>query len=155
MASWVTAFFDVKGTFLNERFKNNKQLYMTVPWGSKKHYPDDVLLLLLCTIYGLKQAAIQFWRELQRAFKFMKFKRNKTDPYLSFRWVDGYLMIWIMWVDDCLCAGPPDLMEKSKKEMSSMFECEELGKMQEYVGCNVDQDDDVGKIKLIQPILLQ
>eukprot|EP00957_Ditylum_brightwellii_P136135 10382179-Ditylum_brightwellii.AAC.1 len=80
MISWATTLLDVKGVFLNDIFKNNKQLYMTVLQGFEKYYPDNVLLLLLCTIYGLKQAANLFWRELQKAFKFMKFNRNKDDP---------------------------------------------------------------------------
>eukprot|EP00957_Ditylum_brightwellii_P078625 5977616-Ditylum_brightwellii.AAC.1 len=118
-------------------------------------YPAHALLLLLRTIYGLKQAAMQFWRELQKAFKYMKFKRNKVDPCLRFSWIDGFLVVWITWVDDYLNAGPPMLVEKSKTPMKSVFDCDELGEMEEYVGCKVDYNKDLGKMKLTQPVLLQ
>eukprot|EP00957_Ditylum_brightwellii_P204055 15337406-Ditylum_brightwellii.AAC.1 len=107
---------------------------MTVPKGFERFYPSDVLLELLKTIYGLKQAAIQFWRELQKAFKFMEFLRNKADPCLSFKWINGKLVLWITWVDDCLNAGPDNNVKKSVNEMSSLFETEELGELEEYVG---------------------
>eukprot|EP00957_Ditylum_brightwellii_P127878 9752006-Ditylum_brightwellii.AAC.1 len=64
MAGWIGRILDVKGAFLNRRFQNGEVLYMGVPQGFERFYPEDVLLLLLRTIYGLKQAAMQFWREL-------------------------------------------------------------------------------------------
>eukprot|EP00957_Ditylum_brightwellii_P070155 5329200-Ditylum_brightwellii.AAC.1 len=66
MAGWATRLLDVNGAFLNGRFQNKEQLYMIVPQGFERVYPEDVLLLLLRTLYGLKQAAMQFWRELQK-----------------------------------------------------------------------------------------
>eukprot|EP00957_Ditylum_brightwellii_P012612 953270-Ditylum_brightwellii.AAC.1 len=90
---------------------------MTVPQGFKRFYPADILLLLLKTIYGLKQAAIQFWRELQKAFKFMGYKRNKANPCMAFKWVDSRLVLWITWVDDCHNARPEQEARKAVKEM--------------------------------------
>eukprot|EP00957_Ditylum_brightwellii_P102113 7783758-Ditylum_brightwellii.AAC.1 len=68
MADWATALLDVKGAFLNRMFRNGEHLYITVLQGFERFYPADVLLLLLKTIYSLKQAAIQFWCKLQKAF---------------------------------------------------------------------------------------
>jgi len=48
---------DVKGAFLCGDFQEEKLIYMKVPEGFEKHYLGDVLMLLLRTIYGLKQAA--------------------------------------------------------------------------------------------------
>eukprot|EP00957_Ditylum_brightwellii_P077734 5906814-Ditylum_brightwellii.AAC.1 len=97
LAAWTAKLLDVKGAFLNGRFQNGKILYMHVSQGFKRFYPPDVLLLLLRTLYGLKQAAIQFWRELQKAFCFMVYKRNRADPCLMYKWVDGYLVVWMTW----------------------------------------------------------
>eukprot|EP00957_Ditylum_brightwellii_P015793 1189146-Ditylum_brightwellii.AAC.1 len=60
MVGWVTQLLDIEGAFLNGRFQNGEILYMGVPQGFQKYYPPDVLLLLLRTIYSLKQAAMQF-----------------------------------------------------------------------------------------------
>eukprot|EP00957_Ditylum_brightwellii_P211343 15366072-Ditylum_brightwellii.AAC.3 len=66
MASWASNLLDVKGAFLNGRFQNGERLYMGAPKGFELLYPKYVLLLLLRSLYGLKQAAMQVWRELQK-----------------------------------------------------------------------------------------
>ena len=96
---------DVQGAFLNGRFQRDEVLYVDVPEGFKEYYPKNVLLRLVRTIYGLKQAAMQFWREMKQAFSHMEYKRNKADPCLYHKWIGGKLMIWITWVDNCLIAG--------------------------------------------------
>ena len=140
MASWWSELLDVKGAFLNGRFENGEKLYMHVPQGFERFYPGNVLLLLLRTIYGLKQSAIQYWKEMQRAFKFMNYERSKADPCLYFRWINGRIIIWLTWVDDCLIAGPKKEVIEAKKTMMNLFECEEVGEMKEYVGCKVEHN---------------
>ncbi len=52
---------DVRGAFLKGTFGNGEILYMHVPQGMEHHYPGrNIVLLLLKTIYGLKQAAYRF-----------------------------------------------------------------------------------------------
>ena len=79
---------------------------MELPQGMEKYYPVTVLLLFLKTLYGLRQDAAHFYKYLLKAFRFMKYARNRADPCLYFRWVKGELVIWISWVDDCLLVGP-------------------------------------------------
>eukprot|EP00957_Ditylum_brightwellii_P070326 5342611-Ditylum_brightwellii.AAC.1 len=137
MANWATALLDVKGTFLNGMFRNREHLYMMVPQGFERFYPADVLLLLLKTICSLKQAAIQFWCELQKVFKFMGYKRNKADPCTAFKW------------------NEEQEVRKAVKEMHLMFECKDLGMLDEYVGCKIKHKHNEGWMKLMQPVLLQ
>eukprot|EP00957_Ditylum_brightwellii_P108299 8262075-Ditylum_brightwellii.AAC.1 len=110
MVSWIAQFLDVKGEFLNCRFQNGEELYMGIPQGFEELYPPNVVLLLLRQVCGLKQAAVKFWRELQKALCYMSYSGNKADPCLAFQWIDGLLVIWIIWVDDCLAIGPPKLV---------------------------------------------
>eukprot|EP00957_Ditylum_brightwellii_P166497 12673591-Ditylum_brightwellii.AAC.1 len=58
LAAWTAELLDVKGAFLNGRFQNGKALYIHDPQGFERFYPSDVLLLLLRTSFGLKQAAM-------------------------------------------------------------------------------------------------
>lgn len=51
---------DVKGTFLHGQFKDRETVYMDVPEGWEEFYACDSVLLLLRTIYGLKQSAMAF-----------------------------------------------------------------------------------------------
>jgi hypothetical protein len=61
---WSAQLVDVKGAFLCGNFKDGEEIFMEVPEGFEEIYGAYVLLLLLHTIYGLKQAAMAFWREL-------------------------------------------------------------------------------------------
>lgn len=62
---WTAVLIDVQGAFLCGNFKDGEEIYMEVPEGFEKFYPSNVLLLLLQTIHGLRQAARAFWRELR------------------------------------------------------------------------------------------
>eukprot|EP00957_Ditylum_brightwellii_P033347 2526398-Ditylum_brightwellii.AAC.1 len=122
MAGWTIALLDVKGAVFNGRFYNKKKLYMGVPQGFKQFYPDYV-----CYYYS---------------------EQSMADSCFNFCWIGKLLMLWITWVDDCLKEGPTQLVENPKKEMMSLFGCEELGKMDEYVGCNIDHSCEECYIKL-------
>ena len=71
MAIWYAEVLDVKGAFLIGLFEDGEKIYMRVPEGLEKHYAANMVLLLLKTIYGLKQAALAFWKQLLMAFKSM------------------------------------------------------------------------------------
>ena len=59
---------------------------MDVPQGFEKYYEQygNVVLLLLQTIYGTKQAAMVYWRQMLCAFKHMGFKRSIIDPCVQY-----------------------------------------------------------------------
>ena len=73
MAGWTAEVVDVKGAFLHGHFTDGEQVYMEVPRGWREHYASNSVLLLLRTIYGLKQAAMAFWREL------LKYEENRNE----------------------------------------------------------------------------
>jgi hypothetical protein len=64
--SIIILIIEVKGAFLFGVFAKGERIniYMEIPQGFEKYYPKNAVLLLLKTIYGLKQAALAFWREL-------------------------------------------------------------------------------------------
>jgi len=61
MAGWTAYIVDVKGAFLHGDFEDGEKIYMEVPKGFKNYYATNIVLLLLQTLYGLKQAAMAFW----------------------------------------------------------------------------------------------
>ena len=146
---------DVQGAFLNGRFQNGEKVYMEVPEGFEKYYPNAILLLLLKTIYGTVQAAKQFWREMRKAFDKMEYNKSKADPCLFFKWVNERLVLWIVWVDDSLIAGSKEQVLKAKAEMKQLFDCTEVGELTEYVGCKIEHNKEERWMKLTQPVLLQ
>jgi Reverse transcriptase (RNA-dependent DNA polymerase) len=153
MTNWYAHLMDVKGAFLTGEFGNNEQLYMNVPQGFEKYYPNNVVLLLKKTIYGLKQSAKRFWLRLLEVVNFLGFTRSIADPCLYFKWTDKGLCLWLSWVDDCLMMGPEEEIQKVRRGILSHFECDDVGEMKEYVGCKVDRTP--GCIKLTQPVLVK
>ena len=108
---------DVKSAFLHGESENDEKIYVEVPEGFEDFYPADVLLLLLRTMCGLKQAAFAFWRELLHAMRSILFERSGADPCLCYRWTMCGLVIITSWIDDLLIIGNQDKINDAKKEI--------------------------------------
>jgi hypothetical protein len=146
---------DVKGAFLHGTFEDGEKIYLKVPEGFELYYPKGTLLELNKTIYGLKQSAMAFWRELLKCMNNMGYQRSSTDPCLYYRYVDGKVNLWLSWIDDCLNVGAEQHVTQAIQEMKSRFDCDELGSLSEYIGCKLDHRPEDGSIKITQPVLIQ
>ena len=82
MTDWTAHVIDIKAAFLKGNFENDKVMYLEVPEGFEKYYEEGTVLEFKRTIYGLKQAAFAFWKELLMAFESMGFRRSEADPCL-------------------------------------------------------------------------
>jgi hypothetical protein len=60
MTDWQGQIVDVKGTFLHGELKDGEVIYMKVPCGFEKFYPDDVVLKLKKCICRIQQAVMAF-----------------------------------------------------------------------------------------------
>ena len=155
LADWEGHVIDVKGAFLKGRFNDGEEMYLQIPQGFEKHYDTGIVLKLQRTIYGLKQAALAFWRELLMAFNAMGFQRSSADPCLYYKNSKNGIVIWISWVDDCLLVGHRDDVSKYKAMMHQFFECEDIGELKEYVGCKIERDKERKSLKISQPVIIQ
>jgi hypothetical protein len=77
---------DVKGTFLHGEFEDVEVIYMKVPHGFEKFYPNDMVLKLKKYIYGLKKATMAFWRQLLLCMKSMGMTQSTADFCLYHKW---------------------------------------------------------------------
>jgi hypothetical protein len=150
---WANQLVDVKGAFLCGNFQEEKPIYMKVPEGFESYYAEGMVLRLMKTIYGLKQAARAFWRELTAALADMRYSQSPADPCLYFCWTMKGLIIWLSWIDDCLIAGNHDGVELAKEQMKQRFDCDDVGELKEYVGCKIERSEKA--IRFTQPVLLQ
>lgn len=157
MMQYVGELLDVKGAFLHGDFEEGEQVHMEVPKGFDKWYdPRLYVLLLLQTLYGLRNAAMAYWKKLLQCFHNMGYKRSQVDPCLYFKWVENSTPIfWVSWVDDCLFACPEHLRDQTRGELTSRFDCDIVGNMDEYVGCKIDRNMEEGWIRITQPVILQ
>jgi hypothetical protein len=111
--------------------------------------PKKVFLKMQRTIYGSIQVARAFWIELQQAFKAMGYSRS-----LYFKWDEqGELCMWLTWIDDCVVIRKEDTAAKESTKLMSLFECKDIGLMEEYVRSKVEINSRTTKFK--QPVLLQ
>jgi hypothetical protein len=76
-----------------------------------------------------------------------------TDPCLYLCWTMPGLIIWLSWIDDCLVAGNEEGLLAAKEQMKARFDCDDIGELTEYVGCNVARTEDY--VRFTQPVLMQ
>ena len=70
------------------------------------------------TLYGTKQASLQYWRKSNEAFQAMNYERSKADACLHFTWTEtGHLNIWVKWVDDNFCVGIKEQVFTAKRNL--------------------------------------
>jgi hypothetical protein len=80
---------DVETAFLHGDLQ--EEIYMNFPKGMSQD--DDNCLLLKKTIYGLVQSSREFYNKLLSTLKSMGFTKNKSDPCLLTRWINGKVNI--------------------------------------------------------------
>jgi hypothetical protein len=67
---------------------------------------------------------------------------------------DG-IMVWMSWVDTLMVCGNDQGVNAAKQTMGELFECDNIGPVNKYVGCKVDIDQVNVMVKLTQPVQLQ
>jgi len=156
MAGWTAYIVDVKSAFLHGDFEDGEKIHMEVPNGFENYYAANIVLLLLQTLYGLKQAAIAFCKKLLLAMKMMGFKRSEADPCIYFRWSKkNGLIVWLSRIDDCLCIGNIHEVKIAKNGMLKQFECDDVGFPTEYVGCKLNFNKEENSLTFTQPVMIQ
>ena len=153
MFNWHAIVMDVKGAFLTAEFEDDHQLFMWIPQGFERFYPKNCVLRLKKTIYGTVQAAKQFWKKLLFCLSKIGFFRSKVDACCYFKKTADGLVLIISWVDDLLICGPKDAVLQVKADLLTQFDCDDVGELEEYVGCKIERDKDT--FKITQPVLLQ
>ena len=108
---------------------------------------------MLKTIHGLKNEAKAFWKELLKAFGPMKYKINDADSCMYYKRDAAGLLVWLSWNDDCASFGKKETVEKSRKDITQLFDCEDVESMDEYVGCKIGREE--GSFMFTQPVMLQ
>ena len=65
----------------------------------------DVVLSLLKSLHGLKQAAFEHWRASLNATQAIQLTQSKANPCVHHKWTNKGLMTCGNWVDDLLSCG--------------------------------------------------
>jgi len=77
LENWYITGLDVKMAFLYGKL--NEEIYMKQPEGFTAQGQGSKVMCLLRTLYGLKQATLQWWRELEAFMKTMGFHQASSN----------------------------------------------------------------------------
>ena len=101
-----------------------------------------VICMILKTIYGLNNSVKTFRRDLLRSFPAMGCRIINTDPYIYFKWEEMGLLVWLSWIDGFEFFWRDNGADDSRNKMMKLFYCEDVWNIYEYVGCNINGNDD-------------
>jgi hypothetical protein len=142
---------DVETAFLHGNLQ--EEIYMNVPKGLSQD--DNTCLLLKKTIYGLVQSAREFYNKLLSIFKSMGFTKNKSDPCLLSRWINGKVIMIGIYADDCLVVGKEDhIQEVIQGLKASGFNLKVESSLKDNLSCYVIEDLESKSILILQPHLI-
>jgi Reverse transcriptase (RNA-dependent DNA polymerase) len=81
--------------------------------------PDTIVRRLNKSMYGLVQAARQFFLKFKSILMSVGFTQCKVEPCLFFKTVNGYLIMMAIHVDDCYVIGKIDTINQAVKDKES------------------------------------
>ena len=126
---------DIDTAFLNGDLDH--EVFMKMPEGYKEciqDYDDGKALKLDKAIYGLVQAARQFWKKLTSKLKEAGFEPSIVDPCLFQHNDDRRLSILIMYIDDLLIIGKPETNENTINDLKQYFDIKKPTTLDDYLG---------------------
>ena len=146
---WHVQGLDVKTAFLYGEL--DEELYMEQPEGFKIRGQEHKVMRLKRAIYGLKQAALTWWKALDKSMANQGFTRLSSDSGIFVN--KDRSIIVIVYVDDVLFMGADKKQILCAKEhFIKIWECRDLGDVQEFLHMHIMRRDN--KIFLDQSVYL-
>ena len=83
-------------------------------------------------------------------------KRSKADPCLFYKWDPTWgLVMWLTWIHDKLCIAHRDCVKSEKEMLMQHFKCDDIGIIEDFIGCKIDIDHEERSLTMTQPVLVQ
>ena len=144
---------DVKTAFLHGNLE--EEVYLKPPPGVT--VPDDHVLKLKKSLYGLKQSN-RCWNHRFHSFMLkLDFNRSDTDSCLYYKRSDRTLTFVVLYVDDLLiCCSDAKELEDLKLRLASEFSMKDLGPVKLFMGLEIERSDDkliISQQKFIEKVL--
>jgi hypothetical protein len=153
--------FDIETAFLYGDL--DEEIWMELPEGYSKYVKEKHnmiiderthCVLLKKALYGLVQAARQWWKKFKEVMASIRFYPSKADPCLFIRQNKGEQSTYvIIYVDDGGIISTPNIIQEILKALSKDFKIKRLGKLEHFVGCHVIEDESRNTIWIHQPKL--
>ena len=137
LEQWHIEGLNVKSAFLYGPL--DEEIYMEQPEGFKVKGQEHKVLCMRWALYSLKQAALQWWKELQKSMAQLGFKRTQSNAGVFIHTAsNGDKVITMIYVDD---VGFMDsnlaLVKEKKQAFMAIWECRDLGTLKEFLGITI------------------
>jgi Reverse transcriptase (RNA-dependent DNA polymerase) len=100
-------------------------------------------VLLLQALYGLVQAACQWYKKITSIFGKLDFHPSPADPCLYIKKANNKPPAYIiLHIDDGVIFGTPKIIEQVMKSISSALKVKDLGEVKNCVGCRLVHSTD-------------
>lgn len=140
---------DVKNALRNGHI--HEEIFKKQPEGLFYNRRSNHVCKLLCTLYGLKQAAKVFYDALSSTLNRIQLRPLRTDTSI-FHGKMNESHVWVVaYVDNLLIfASDLETVEIVKRELCQTFLLKELGRASEFVGITLIYDNQWGTLHLNQ-----
>ena len=112
-------------------------------------------LILQKAIYGLVQAARQFWKKIVDKIQEGGFKLSEADPCTLCKEDEKGVCIIIIYIDDMLIIGKEEAIDDAIKVLQGHFQVNKPTSLEDYLGAQIVQSDDGKMAWLGQPTIVK
>ena len=153
--------FDVETAFLYGDL--DEEIYMELPElydkylaekGKKGYSHDTHCVLLKKSIYGLVQAARQWWKKFKEKLDKLGYKPSAADPCLFVKQDSEKISLIFVYVDDGGILGTKAVIQDTMEKLSSSLSIKRMGSIESFVGCVLTTDMKNKTIWVTQPKLI-
>ena len=141
--------FDVKTAFLHSPIE--EEVYLEQPLEFVKRISDGekIVCRLKKSIYGLKQAANNWYKQLANFLLRQGFTRSRNDHCLFARSEAEDHTFILVWVDDIMVASRSmTVVSDVKKALEATFHMEDRGRLHWFLGLRIRREE--GKVTVDQ-----
>jgi len=137
LEGWHIKGLNVKLAFLYRQL--DEEIYMEQSEGFKIHGQEWKVLHLHRAIYGLKQAALAWWKELLTSMHKIGFEHSQSDAGIFIHKTKNEdIVIAMIYVDDSSFMGNnATLVKEKKKAFMGIWEFHNLGELNEFFGITI------------------
>ena len=147
----------IDNAFLNGDLEH--EIYMKIPEGYDQVINKDVdkedCLICQKAIYGLVQAARQFWKKIVDKMQEGGFQLSKADPCMLYKENKKGICIIIICIDDMLSIGKEEATDAAIKVLQGHFQVKDPTSLEDYLGVQIVRSDNDKQAWLGQPTIIK
>ncbi len=136
---WIAELIHVEAAFLEAGL--DEEVYLEWPYGLvefgyiTEEEAREYVILLDRAMYGLVQSPRQYYLLYGSELEKLGLKQCAADPCVWYKEENGEaVLIIVVYVDDCIVAGPKEQVEWFKTQIKKRFNIAELGPIKKHLG---------------------